>query len=174
MVTPQAAHISGALYAVKKKVTFDTNAKPTDPVVEATIAAGCYVTYASVSLREAGDTDFEVELKKYDRVPELAVWDESDWDEARWADEPSSERLENILNVISNGSFPKTRTHLTEGQLRQLRDAMILEAHCAAEHDIFVTSDAKGFVNDSHREKLQTLLGTRIMTPPEFLAELAK
>lgn len=107
MVTPQAAHISGALYAVKKKVTFDTNAKPTDRVVEAAIAAGCYVTYASVSLREAGDTDFEVELKKYDRVPELAVWDESDWNEARWADEPSSERLENILNVISNGSFPK-------------------------------------------------------------------
>lgn len=158
---------------MKEKVTFDTNASPEDRVVIAAIDAGCYVTYVSVSHREARDTDFEVELKNYDRVPELAVWDESDWDEARWADEPSSARLENILDIISNSAFPKLRANLTEGQIRQLRDAMILEAHCAAEHDIFVTGDAKGFIKDGRREKLVALLHTRILTPQEFLAELA-
>lgn len=156
-----------------KKVTFDATARPDSRVVTAAIAAGCYVTYASVSLREAKGTDFEVELKKYDCVPELAVWNESDWDESRWAGEPSSDRLENILGIISNGAFPKDRATLTQGQLHQLRDAMILEAHSAASHDIFVTGDVKGFIKNGRREKLETLLGTRIMTAGELLSELA-
>jgi hypothetical protein len=159
------------LYTLKT-VTFDSTAKPDDPVVLAAIAAGWHVAFASVSVREAQGADFKVSLKKHDRVPELAVWDESPWDEARWADEPSSERLEKILAIVSNGGFPRNRSQLTERQLHQLRDAMILEAHVAAGRAVFVTGDAKAFIRNGRREQLESLLNTRIVIPSEFGAEL--
>lgn len=159
-------------YTPLKDVTFDSTARPEDPVALAAIAAGWHVAFASVSLREAEGTDFEVELKKHDRVPELGVWDESAWDEARWPDEPSSERLEKILSIVSNGGFPRNRSQLTQGQLHQLRDAMILEAHAAAQRAVFVTGDAKAFIRNGRREQLQNLLNTRIVTSAEVEAEL--
>ena len=45
---------------------------------------------------------------------------------------------------------------------------MILEAHHRAGNQIFVTSDKKGFVNHGRRERLETLLGTQILTPEGF------
>lgn len=165
------APLTSTLYALKT-VTFDSTAKAEDPVVLAAIAAGWHVAFASVSVREAQGADFEVALKKHDRVPELAVWDESPWDVARWADEPSNDRLEKILAIVSNGGFPKNRSQLTEGQLHQLRDAMVLEAHVAAERAVFVTGDAKAFIRNGRREQLQSLLNTRIVSPSEFEAEL--
>jgi hypothetical protein len=56
-----------------KTVTFDSTTKPEDPVVLAAVAEGWGVAFASVSLREAKGTDFEEDLKKRDRVAELAV-----------------------------------------------------------------------------------------------------
>ena len=155
-----------------KSVTFDSTAKPDDPLLLKAVTAGWHVAFASVSLREAQGTDFEVELKAHERVPELGVWDESSWDEARWADERSSERLEKILIIISNGSFPKNRAQLAHGHHHQLRDGMILEAHTAAGHDVFVTDDARAFIKNGRREKLEALLKTRILSASEFEAEL--
>jgi hypothetical protein len=132
------------------------------------IDAGWDVAFASVSVREADGTNFDVSL-----LPELGVWNESSWDDARWADEPSSERLERILAIVSNGSFPKNPGRLTDGQAQQLRDAMILEAHVAAQRQVFVTDDRKAFIKRGRREQLEALLQTRILTPPEFEAELA-
>jgi hypothetical protein len=150
-----------------RAVTFDSTSKPTDPLVLEAVDAGWDVAFASVSVREADGICFDVSL-----VAELGVWDESSWDDARWADESSSERLERILGIVSNGSFPNNRSQLTEGQLHQLRDAMILEAHVAAQREIFVTGDRKAFFKHGRREKLEALLKTRILTSSEFAAEL--
>lgn len=155
-----------------KTVTFDSTAKPDDTVVLKAIATGWHVAYASVSLREAKGADFEVTLRNHEQVPEIAVWDESAWGEARWPDESSSERLEKILKLISNSGFPKSRTNLSQGLLHQLRDAMILEAHVAAGRSVFVTSDTKAFIRNGRRDQLQALLGTRILSTEEFLSEL--
>ena len=155
-----------------RTVTFDSTAKPGDSVVLKAVGAGWHVAFASVSMREARGADFEVALRAHDRVPEAGVWDESSWNEARFADEPSSERLEKILAIISNGSFPRKRSELNEGQLHQLRDAMILEAHSAAARTVFVTADMKGFIKHGRREELQALLATRILSPAEFESEL--
>lgn len=111
-------------------------------------------------------------FRAYACVPELGVWDESSWDEARWADERSSECLEKILTIVSNGSFPKNRDHLSKGYVHQLRDAMILEAHSADKRMFFVTNDITAFIKHGRREKLEALLATRILTPAEFKAEL--
>lgn len=153
--------------SVLPTVTFDSTAKPDDPLIRKVVDAGWDVAFASVSVREADGANFDLSL-----VPELGVWDESSWDDARWADELSSERFERILAIVSNGSFPKNRSQLTEGQLHQLRDAMILEAHVAAQRELFITDDRKAFVNQGRREKLEALLDTRILTSSEFEAEL--
>jgi hypothetical protein len=154
-------------------VTFDSTVNADETIVLKAKGAGWHVAFTSVSVREAHGSKFEVSLKARERVPELGVFDESSWDEARWADESSSERLERILAIVSNGSFPKRRAQLTKGQSHQLRDAMILEAHSAARRDVFVTADAKAFISNGRREKLEALLRTRILSPVEFELELA-
>jgi hypothetical protein len=156
-----------------KTVTFDTTTKPDDPVVTKALQGGWHVAFVTVSAREARGTDFEIALREHESVPEIAVWDEGLWDEMRWAGEQDANRLENILSVISSGSFPKVRDNLSEGQVHQLRDAVILEAHVAARREVFVTSDEKAFIRNGRREELQMLLNTRILTPSEFDSELA-
>jgi len=154
-------------------VTFDTTTKPDDDIVSTAIEGGWHVAFVSVTSREAKGTDFEVSLKSYEKIPELGVWDESDWDVARWANMKDSNNLNDILTIISNNSFPKSRDNLTKGQLHQLRDAMILEAHSAAVRGVFVTGDSRAFINNGRREKLEALLKTRIVTPNEFERELS-
>jgi hypothetical protein len=151
-----------------RTVTFDSTAEPDDQLVRRAVDAGWDVAFASVSVREAEGKSFDVSL-----VAELGIWDESSWDDARWADEASSERLERILAIVSNGSFPKNRSQLTDGQLHQLRDAMILEAHFAAQREVFVSNDLRAFLKQGRREQLEALLQIRILTQPEFEAELA-
>ena len=79
-------------------------------------------------------------------------------------------RFEVILAVISSGSFPPAggRDALTEPQRRQLRDAMILEAHARDGRDVFVTRDSRGFINHGKRGALQALCSTEIVHPDEF------
>jgi len=148
-------------------LTFDSTTKLNDPLVLKTEQAGWHIAFVTVSEREAKGTPFKVWLE-----PEIGVWDESSWDNARWADDQSSYRLEQILTIISNGSFPRNRDRLQRGQRHQLRDAMILEAHAAAGRDVFVTADAKAFIKNGRRAQLQALLQTRILTPTELRAEL--
>ena len=155
-----------------KTVTFDSTEKPTDSIVVTARECGWDVAFVTVTYREVENTDFYVDLKKFGKVSEIAVWDESKWDEARWANEISSNMLSHILSIISNGSFPKTRSQLTDGQLHQLRDAMILEAHANAQREVFVTGDIKAYIKNSRRENLQDLLNTRIVSSSEFELEL--
>lgn len=153
-------------------MTFDSNFEPWHSLVLAAKDAGWDIAFASVSSREAKGTSLEISLGDHEAVSELGVWEESFWDQARWADDTSSKRLANILKIIFNASFPNRMSDLTEGQSRQLRDAMILEAHCAAQRDIFVTLDGKAFINHERREKLEALFKTRVLNRAEFETEL--
>ena len=121
-------------------------------------------------------------------ILETAVLGESHWGGAVWADtvredffldetpldtgqlDGDEPLFESIVSVISSGSFPKpgARENLSKGERRQLRDAMILMAHCRDHRDIFVTEDRKGFVSNGNREALETLCRTKIMTLSEF------
>jgi hypothetical protein len=109
-------------------------------------------------------------------VRETAVWNEARWGEAVWGG-PISEtlgesdsRFEAILLIISNGSFPKPgqRDDLSKGERRQLRDALILEAHARENRDVLVSDDARAFIHDGRRERLEQLCKTRVMTVEEF------
>jgi hypothetical protein len=78
--------------------------------------------------------------------------------------------FERLLRIVSNGSFParERRSTLSPGERRQLRDAMILSTHIREGRDIFVTNDAKGFIQGGRRELLETEFGIRVMTTLEF------
>jgi hypothetical protein len=157
-----------------KTVTFDSTTQPDDDIVLLAFNAGWDVTFTSVTYRENNDAEVKLVLSNQQGLSELGVWGESSWGDARWADEASCIRLERILQIISNGSFPKDRTSLTDKELHQLRDAMVLEAHAARRRTLFVSDDERAFINHDRREKLETLLQTRILTTPEFQAELAR
>jgi len=105
------------------------------------------------------------------RIADMFVLGDSQIGTMVLASEMGADLLEQILRIISNGSFPKPgfRHHLTRGQRHQFRDALILASHVRERRDIFVSDDKRAFVNKGRREKLEDILGTRIMTAAEFL-----
>ena len=155
-----------------KRVTIDTNVLPADDLIELAKSRGWDVAIASVTERELGHGDTRLQEEGLGKVFEIAVVGESRLGSCVLAGDNNF--MEALIQIISNGSFPKSgsRGQLTDGQRRQLRDAMILEAHAREGRDIFVTNDRKGFIDDGRREKLQSLLKTRILTREEFLEEL--
>lgn len=183
------------------KVTLDTNVFPADDLLELKKTSPVDYKVVTVTGRELEGTKIEVNLKP---IFETGVGDESRWDECVWGDEASKpdiiaetfvlnesklgegklgsrkndSRLEFILSVISNGSFPQQgqRGNLTRGQRRQLRDAMIFEAHVREGRDVFVTEDSRGFmgVDGRIKSRLEEEFNTKIMTKKEFLNALAK
>ena len=171
-------------------ITVDTNQMDSDRVSR--LREVTYVEHEiaciTVSSRERGT----VENVVFSSLPETAVWGESRWDEAVWGptlaepfvigespldsgvlgSEESVEVFETALRIISGRSFPALglRENLTNGQLRQLRDAMIFDAHVRERRDVLITDDAKGFVNGGRREVLEALGRTRILTWSEYEA----
>jgi hypothetical protein len=113
-----------------------------------------------------------VKLKPLARIIETGVYGESTWGNAVWAGGDDAVCLETVLEVISHEAFPRpgARAHLSNGQRRQLRDAMIFCAHVRDRRRVFVTNDAKGFINDGRRDELQRRFNTTIMTSGEFIA----
>ena len=103
-------------------------------------------------------------------ILETAVWDESRWDQSVWGGESENALFEKLLKLVSNGSFPATRDHLTHGQSRQMRDVMILLAHTREGRDILITDEKKAFVgkDGSLKDTLQSLCSTLIMNTSEF------
>ena len=105
-------------------------------------------------------------------VKETALVGETRVDEGVVGGDDSQSRFETVLSIISSGSFPAAgrRELLTEGQRRQLRDAMIFEAHARDGRDVFISNDCTAFVgpDGGKRLKLETLFGTRIFTVDEF------
>ena len=105
---------------------------------------------------------------------EVFVIGESPLGEAVLGDDDAPDRMEVILKLVARGTFPRSgqREQLTDGQHRQLRDAMILEAHTREDRDIFISDDRKAFVGENNltREALQREFGVTIMTSEEFIA----
>lgn len=106
-----------------------------------------------------------------DVLVETAVWGESMWGGAKWAN--STDLLEAILAVSCNGSFPVIgkRGKLSKTEKHQLRDAMILNTHVREGRDIFVSDDIKaiGRTGTKTRTSLEELCDTKIMTSLEFI-----
>lgn len=173
-------------------VTLDTNM-----LDEATLSA----LYSAAAAKGVGIDVRTVTVNRRERggsagIPEIAepfVWDESSWDEGAWGDDRTVRellvldetplgsgvlagvadvtRLEAILKVISNGSFPPAGQRgdtLTSPQRRQFRDAMSLEAHAREGRDVFVTGDLRGFINHGRRDALERLCSTRIVAVDEI------
>ena len=155
-----------------KTVTIDTNVLPASSLVDLARNKGYEVAIVSVTEREVGQFDTRLHVQDLGTILETGLWGESVWGKFLWG---NTTYLESILKIISNGSFPKPGQRgqqLSEGQRRQLRDAMILNAHPREGRGIFVTDDKRGFLENGRREKLQSLLKTRILTREEFLQEL--
>ena len=149
-----------------------------------------HLAVVTITRRERGD---DVVLAELDLVPETAVWGESRWDEALWfgsvvpetfvLDESKFDEvllggmlrepdLEQILRIISSGSFPSPgdREGMNEARRHQLRDAMILQAHARERRHLLISGDNKAFrgPDGAKRSELESLCGTRIMDRPEF------
>lgn len=148
------------------------------------------VAVITVTLRERGESPY-LDGFGGSAIPETAVWGESCWGKAVWGGVTVPEALvigetpigqgaivsdstvdafEAILTVIAGGSFPRhgERDDLTTGQHRQLRDAMIFEAHVRSRRDVFVTNDRKGFINGGRKEALERIGATCIVTADEL------
>jgi hypothetical protein len=176
-------------------VTVDTNILDEDKLACIKEAAtGLPIEFSLVTVTERERPGSAAALQVKSTLLETMVWDESDWDSCTWGGpipettvigewplgqavlgaEGEKDLLESVLQVISNGSFPKVgdRDNLTAGQRRQLRDAMILEAHVREQHDILLSDDTRAFGGDGSdlRAKLEYLCGTRIMGADEFCA----
>ena len=143
---------------------------PADDLLPGCHLLGWDVAVVTVTSRELYNTSWEVSLQHLHEVPETFVWDESRWDQGVWGSAQVANQLQEILDVISGGTFPRDRSNLTSGHRRQLRDAMILEAHLRTRRDIFVTADRRAFISQGRREQLQSRFGTSIMTRSEFAA----
>jgi len=175
-------------------ITLDTNVLDQRALDELRAEIGpfpCEIAIVTVTERERGDD--LISLVGIDSsITEVGVWGESTWGNALWggavreAFVPDESRVgsdaviggptvgqffEPALAIIAGNSFPPVgqRDELSPGHRRQLRDAMIFDAHARAPRHVLVTNDARGFINDGRRDQLERLGQTRILTLPEFL-----
>ena len=155
-------------------VTFDTNVFPAGERHARAVRLGIDVVTVTVARREAEGSSFEDEIRTLSTVLETGVLGESRWGECVWGSRSDGNLLERLLDLLSNHSFPAPghREHLSSGQRRQLRDAMILCAHLHKKRDILVSNDKRAFINDGRREAIENEFDTRIMTVEEFDAFL--
>jgi hypothetical protein len=152
-------------------VTLDTNILPAADVLAKGRGRRDEFAVVSVTEREIGSHPLQASLRSIDdSIHEIGIWGEGVWGNTIWASEESSKRFEAILAIITDGSFPADRSTLSKGERRQLRDALIFEAHARAGRDIFVTNDQRGFILNGRRAALQVLCSTTILTSAEYLA----
>jgi hypothetical protein len=111
------------------KVTLDTNVFSADDLLAAWSSLGFDFAAVSVTEHELGGTDLLVELKPLGKVMETGVCGESKYGKAKYGSKQALVNREEILAIISSGSFPRDRRNLSMGHLRQLRDTMIFQAH---------------------------------------------
>ncbi|HZQ42191.1 MAG TPA: hypothetical protein VFA99_03025 [Acidobacteriaceae bacterium] len=175
------------------KLTLDTNCIENEGLHQMAVEVGAELAAFSVSRNETKGSGYEVYLKYISIIPDQSVWKDGRWADGVWGDrswnsgpnivyarEDGSTSLgdpfENVLGVISNHSFPppEARKHLSKGQRRQFRDAMLLSLHAQHGRDIFVSRDKKAFVNEGRRELLERMLATRICTPEDAIGLLSQ
>jgi hypothetical protein len=177
------------------RVTVDTNVLSRDLERIRSVTRGFHVEIAptTVTLRERGDPLPNAEPV----VKATGVWNESRWGDFVWGpsppvfetlildespldvgvlgDDDAASRFDAVLAIIGSGSFPRhsDREEISPAQRRQLRDAMILEAHSRDQRDVLVSNDEKAFIRHGRRERLELLCRTKIRTVDEFCAEIS-
>lgn len=171
-------------------VTLDTTALDREhaPRLELLLPKDVLVAVVTVSLRERKWSPGTQSLAV---ILETGVWGESEWGNCVWGgtisedlvlDESQldsaqldgdADMFEKVLTIISNGSFPPpgNRDNLTAGYRRTMRDAMIFSAHIRERRVLFITKDAKGFVNHGRRQRLQDV-GRTVIRSLEELEQL--
>lgn len=159
-----------AMKTAIRTVTLDTNVLPAPDLIKRARARGIEVAVSTVTMRELNDTSWSAAASGLSRQPEVLVLGESLMGEAVLPIEGPDDLLEEILRLVSSGSFPRRggREQLTRGQATQLRDAMILEAHVRSGRDALVTDDSTAFIKFGRREMLQERFATSILLPNEF------
>jgi hypothetical protein len=152
-----------------RTITLDTNIADRLEVIEAAQCRGLEIAVISVTDREMRGDPYCPGVDA--RVLESMVFDESEFGQMVLGLDEEAALFEQVLQIISHGSFPNTDSgeNLTPGQRRQLRDAIMLMAHVRARRDLFVSNDMHAFLSHGHREMLESLVATRIMTALEFL-----
>lgn len=156
------------------KITLDANVIDADTakLISEAEELGHEIVIASVTERERNNPEV---TKTVSKIPEVFVFGESSLGVGALAADDDDETFENILSLISNGAFPPEghREQLTQGEKRQLRDAMAFTSHVRDGRDIFVTDDMKGFIKNGRRDTLESTYETRIMAVSEFKKHLA-
>lgn len=152
------------------RITLDTNAVDKSDLIQKATHIGLDLVVVTVTEMELQNSSIVID-GSIGRTPEIFVLDQSRLDVGALASDEDCERFEDILRVISNNSFPPVgkRENLSRGQQRQLRDAMAFTSHVRDRRDIFVTDDAKGFINEGRRSYLEQKYHTKIMKANEFL-----
>lgn len=152
-------------------VTLDTNLVDDERLLTAALVAGFKVAHTTVTDRELLGSGIAAVEARRAQLFETGLVGESVAGAFVLGANEESINLEQILDIISSGSFPtaEKRKDLSNGQHRQLRDAMILCTHIREKREIFVTNDRKGFVDNGRRDLLEQRYRTRILTGKEFL-----
>lgn len=158
-----------------RTATLDTNVFPAQDLIDRAARAGIEAAVITVSARELSGSSLETALSMVRHVREIAVVGESIVGEAVVGSDADEQNYEVALTILSNGAFPGLgdRDGLAPGQLRQLRDAMILCAHVASGRDVLVSNDQRAFVRNGRKEAIETGFGTKVMTVIEFETYLA-
>lgn len=159
--------------------TLDTNVFPAEALVTCASRVGIAAAVITVSRREVEGSTLVEEVSALESIAETGVFGESRFGEAVFGSGSDAQCLERALELLSNRAFPLrgNRDTLTDGQRRQLRDAMILCAHVRSGRDVLVSNDRRAFVDNGRRQAIATIFGTRVMTVAEFeqyLSELER
>jgi len=104
-------------------------------------------------LIEIHEVQIESQTNKNKRkVLPVAVWDQTKWDEAVWADEDNS--YDKIRELIGK---------------HNIKDAITLEAHIRNRFDYFITEDKDEFIRNGRREELEKAFPSlKILTVTEL------
>lgn len=129
------------------------------------------VDFAIISVTDRERGQHESRPKDVPTIMETFVLGESLLGGAVLGSEAGARLYEQIRAIISSGSFnpPERDEYAHDGERRQVRDAMALSDHVRERRDVFITTDARAFINHGRREELEALCSTRIMTPDEFI-----
>ncbi|CAI8936373.1 hypothetical protein [Pseudomonas chlororaphis] len=150
-------------------VTVDTNIFPIADIKDLVTRAGYSLEVISVTNRELEGTDLSEAAGELTETLETFHFGEGSWGRMVWGSVTDAEDFEKILQVISSGGYPKDRENVTQKQINQRRDALILQAHIRSSKKIFVSNDERGFVKHGRRETLEAMFGVTIFTRLEFI-----
>lgn len=150
--------------------TLDTNVFPAEALVQRAARLGIEAAVITVSRREVEGSTLDEEVSALESIAETGVFGESRYGEPVFGSQSDAECLERALELLSNRAFPRigNRERMTNGQRRQLRDAMILCAHVRSKRHLLVSNDRKAFVNKGRREAIAATFCARVMTVAEF------